>query len=182
MKPWQVLSDALLLDCPPWLRVIRERVRLPNGHELADYYRVEMPDWVQIFALADDGTVPMIRHYKRGPDVLSLELPAGYIEPGEAPEVAARREMLEETGLVADDWRALGRYFIDGNRGCGNTHIFLARGVRQAGAPQLEASEIMTQHRLTLAEVRTAWLSGQLQNVGTLGAVGLALAFLENEP
>ena len=53
---------------------------------------------------------------------------------------------------------------------------------RQVRAPQLEASEIMEQKRLTLAEVRAAWLGGTFKNLGTLGAVGLALAVLENDP
>ncbi|NLE49851.1 MAG: NUDIX hydrolase [Chloroflexi bacterium] len=182
MKPWHVLSNTVLLDCSPWLRVYREHVRLPNGHELDDYYRIDMPDWAQIFAVTEDGHVPMVRHYKHGAGVTSLELPAGYLDEGEAPDEAARRELLEETGLVADEWRALGSYFIDGNRGCGATHIFLARGARQVRAPQLEASEIMEQKRLTLAEVRAAWLGGTFKNLGTLGAVGLALAVLENDP
>ena len=182
MKPWHVLSNTVLLDCAPWLRVYREHVRLPNGHELDDYYRIDMPDWAQIFAVTEDGHVPMVRHYKHGAGVTSLELPAGYLDEGEAPDEAARRELLEETGLVADEWRALGSYFIDGNRGCGATHIFLARGARQVRAPQLEASEIMEQKRLTLAEVRAAWLGGTFKNLGTLGAVGLALAVLENDP
>jgi len=182
MKPWHVLSNTVLLDCSPWLRVYREYVRLPNGHELDDYYRIDMPDWAQIFAVTEDGHVPMVRHYKHGAGVTSLELPAGYLDEGEAPDEAARRELLEETGLVADEWRALGSYFIDGNRGCGATHIFLARGARQVRAPQLEASEIMEQKRLTLAEVRAAWLGGTFKNLGTLGAVGLALAVLENDP
>ena len=182
MKPWHVLSNTVLLDCSPWLRVYREHVRLPNGHELDDYYRIDMPDWAQIFAVTEDGHVPMVRHYKHGAGVTSLELPAGYLDEGEAPDEAARRELVEETGLVADEWRALGSYFIDGNRGCGATHIFLARGARQVRAPQLEASEIMEQKRLTLAEVRAAWLGGTFKNLGTLGAVGLALAVLENDP
>ncbi len=182
MKPWHVLSNTVLLDCSPWLRVFREHVRLPNGVELPDYYRIDLPDWTQIFAVLDDGRVAMIRHYKHGPGETSLELPAGYLDPGESPNEAARRELLEETGLVADDWRSLGRYFIDGNRGCGETHIFLARGARQVSAPRLEASEVMEQHFLTLDEVRAAWLGGQLRNTGTLGAVGLALAALESAP
>ena len=101
---------------------------------------------------------------------------------GLAPDEAARRELLEETGLVAEDWRSLGAFFVDGNRGCGMTHIFLARGARQVSAPTLEASEIMEQQRLALDEVRAAWLGGQFKNLGTLGAVGLALAVLESNP
>jgi ADP-ribose pyrophosphatase len=181
MKPWQVLSGKVLLDRPPWLRVSEERVRLPNGHEIDAFYRIEMPDWAQIFAVDDAGRVAMIEQYKHGGSVVSLELPAGYLDDGEAPEDAARRELLEETGLAASDWRCLGHYFVDGNRGCGSTHIFLARHARQVAPPRLEESEIIAQRWLTLAEVRAAWLGGHIHNLGTIGAVGLALAVLEDE-
>jgi ADP-ribose pyrophosphatase len=110
------MSSVDLLNRPPWLRVSAEHVRLPNGVEIPDFYRIEMPDWAQVFAVTEDGHVAMIEHYKHGPRAASLELPAGYLEPGEDPEVAARRELHEETGLIADDWRSLGHYFMDGNR------------------------------------------------------------------
>jgi ADP-ribose pyrophosphatase len=177
-KPWRVLGSTELLNRLPWLRVSVERVRLPNGHEIPDFYRVELPEWAQVFAVTDDGRVAMIEQYKHGPGVVSLELPAGYLEPGEDPEVAARRELREETGLAADEWRYLGRYFIDGNRGCGASHIFLVQQARQVGAPTLEDSEMITQRRLALDEVRAAWRDGTISNMGTIGAVGLALAIL----
>jgi ADP-ribose pyrophosphatase len=177
-KAWRVLGSTELLNRQPWLRVSAEHVRLPNGHELPDFYRVELPDWAQVFAVTDDGQVAMIEQYKHGPGVVSLELPAGYLEPGEDPEVAARRELREETGLVADAWRYLGRYFIDGNRGCGASHIFLVEGAQQVSAPQLEDSEMITQRRLALDEVRAAWRDGTISNMSTIGAVGLALAIL----
>jgi len=57
-----------------------------------------------------------------------LQLPAGYLEDGEEPEACARRELLEETGYVADEWESLGAYCPDGNRGFGQAPFFLARG------------------------------------------------------
>jgi ADP-ribose pyrophosphatase len=181
IKPWRVLASTELLNRPPWLRVSAEHVRLPNGYEIADFYRIDMPEWAQVFALTEDGRVAMIEQYKHGPGVVSLELPAGYLEPGEDPERAARRELREETGLAADDWRYLGRYFTDGNRGCGATHIFLVRRARQVGTPELEASELITQRRLTLDEVRAAWRSGEIHGLATIGAVGLALAVIDED-
>jgi ADP-ribose pyrophosphatase len=154
-------------------------VRLPNDHEIEDYYRIDMPEWAQIFAVTQDGQVPMIEHYKHGAGMVSLELPAGYLDPGETPEAAARRELLEETGMEAAAWRYVGRYFMDGNRGCGGSHVFLARDARQIADPALEESEIIVQHRLPLAEVRAAWLDGRVHNIATVAAIGQALALLE---
>lgn len=179
MKAWDVLSHDILLDRMPWLRVVVEHVRLPNGHEIEDFHRIEMPEWAQVFALVEDGSVAMIEHYKHGPRTTSLELPAGYLDAGEAPEVAARRELLEETGLEAASFTSLGRFFIDGNRGCGACYVFLARDARQVSAPRLEASEDIAQRRLSLDEVRAACLDGRIRNMSTVGAVGLALTALE---
>lgn len=178
-QPWQTLATTELLNRAPWLRVLVEHVRLPNGVEIADFYRVEMREWAQVFALTDDGRVPMLEMYRHGPGMASLELPAGYIDSGETPEETIRRELREEAGVVAGSWHSLGRYFMDGNRGCGATHIFLARGAQQVSDTAHESGELMALRWLTLDEVRAAWRGGDLANMGTLAAVGLALSVLE---
>jgi len=180
-QPWKILSKKLLLDCWPWLRISSEHVRLPNGVEIPDFYRIDMPEWAQVFALDADRRVVMVEHYKHGAGMVSLELPAGYLNGDEAPDVGARRELLEETGLEALELEFLGRYYIDGNRGCGSSSIFLARRTRRVAAPNLEATELMAQRWLTLDEVRAAWLGGEIHNLATIAAVGLALAKIEGD-
>jgi ADP-ribose pyrophosphatase len=92
--------------------------------------------------------------------------------------VAARRELREETGVAAETWHSLGRYFLDGNRGCGAAHVFLALDARIVAAPEYEDSELITLRWFDLDELRVAWLAGAFKNIATVAAVGLALGVL----
>jgi ADP-ribose pyrophosphatase len=173
---WQILSQHVLYDGLPWLRLSSEHVRLPNGVEITDFYRIEMRSYVSIFALTKDHQVALVEHYKHGPGMVSLELPAGYIEEGDDPLETAKRELREETGLTGEDWLPLGRYFIDGNRGCGWNYGFLVQNVCLVGEPQLENTEVMTLHFKPLEKVYALWYAGEITNAAMLGIVGYALA------
>ena len=70
---------------------------------------VEHPGGVAVLPLEDDGTVWCVRQFRYPFSEQLLEIPAGRLEPGEAPENAARRELSEETGLTADTLIPLGR-------------------------------------------------------------------------
>lgn len=73
---WQVLKQTVLYESQ-WLRLLMEHVRLPNHVEIEDFYRIEMIPYVMMFAVDREGCVAMVEHYKHGPQLVSLELPAG---------------------------------------------------------------------------------------------------------
>lgn len=181
-QAWEVLSATLLLDSAPWLRVSREHVRLPNGVEIEDFYRVDIPAYVKIFALTPDQKVVMVENYRHGPQLVSLELPAGKIEPDKTPLETAQRELLEETGMVAADWMALQDCYIDGNRGCGWVYGFLARHATYRQPPELEETEILQVVLTPVAELRQWWQQGKIKSVSSVALIGLALAHLEDKP
>lgn len=172
---WQVLKRRILYDALPWVRLSSEHVRLPNGVEIEDFYRVDITPYAMIFAVRDDGCVALIEHYKHGPEAVSLEIPAGYIDKGDEPLEAAKRELREETGLVSERWQSLGRYFIDGNRGCGWVHAFLAREAHPEGRPQPEATEIMRLHFKPLDEVYELWRQERITNCAAVAIIGRSL-------
>lgn len=172
---WTVLKSRLIHDAMPWVRLSSEHVLLPNGVEIEDFYRVEITPYVTMFALTTDNKVAMVEHYKHGPQAVSLELPAGYIEPDDTPLQAAQRELLEETGLHSRAWQALGRQFIDGNRGCGWVHAFLARDCQRIAKTEHEATEIMSIHYKSLDEIYTLWRSQQIINVAAISIIGRSL-------
>lgn len=176
---WQIINQQTIADATPWLQVVKEHVQLPNGVEISDFYRVLMPAYVMIFALTQNRQVVTISHYKHGPQVVSLELPAGYVEADEAdPLATAQRELREETGMIADNWKPLGRFFIDGNRGCGWMHGFLATNATQQHQQALESTELLTMRLRPIEKLRATWLAGGVQNVAASALIGLALAHL----
>jgi ADP-ribose pyrophosphatase len=180
MKPWQTLSSRLLLDQSPWLKVYSEDVKLPEGEVVEGYLRIRTPDFAVIVPVDEDGRIGLIRSYKRGPDRIDMQPPAGMIEHGEGPLQAAKRELLEELGCKAGQWHSLGEYCLAGNLRGGLAYIFLATNCRQQQPPDsgdLEEQEI---HWLSQPEVSAIWLRGEFAQLGSAAAIGLALARLED--
>jgi len=94
---WRVTSSSYVVDTEH-LRLRKDRIELPDGRTIDDYYVRESRGFVVIFATTPDGRVVLVRQYKHGIDRVLLELPAGAIDPGEQPLQTAIREFSEETG------------------------------------------------------------------------------------
>jgi ADP-ribose pyrophosphatase len=87
-----------------------------------------------------------------------LTFPGGALGDGESPLDSARRELLEETGCVADRWTSYGAYVTNANQFCNRAHLFRADGCRRVSAPtspDLERPELvmLAEHELLQADV-----------------------------
>ncbi len=181
IEPWRTLARRELARSDPWVRLWAEDVRLPDGRVVRDFSTIEMPDHAVIVALTPNGEVVISRNYKHGPRRVCINLPAGYLEPGEEPLVAAQRELLEETGYAADEWLPLGDFFEDGNRGCGRAFLYLARGARQVAEPDSDDLEELTVELMPLAELLQATRRGEVAVLAIVAALGLASAALRGD-
>jgi ADP-ribose pyrophosphatase len=117
----------------------------------------------------------LFRQVKYAVEGTTLAPVGGYLEPGEEPLAAARRELLEETGYRASEWIDLGHYAVDSNRGVGTAYLFLALGARRATEPDEEDIE---EHELLLlrrAEVEAALEAGAFKVLPWTAGVALAL-------
>ncbi len=180
---WQVLNEREVFKLEPWMQVYMQEIRLPDGREINDYGRIDLPDYISVFAQVPDGRVIVEKQYKHGVGHVSLVLPAGMIEQGEEPIKAAQRELVEETGYESDQWKSLGSFFCHGNYGCGSAHFFFAQDCRLVAEPDsgdLEEMEIML---LSEQELLQALGDGNIALVGTAALIGLAqLARLGSYP
>jgi len=138
----------------PWRRVRCEplasyrifevcRVELVDaaGQPRGDAFTLRGSDWCNVVAVTPDDRVVLVWQYRFGTDALSLEIPGGVIDPGEAPEDAARRELREETGYEAEQLDLL--LAIEPNPAIQNNRCFtvLAQGARPTGATDFDHQE-----------------------------------------
>jgi ADP-ribose pyrophosphatase len=179
LKPWELLKRRVAMAHPPWLEVEEHHVRLPDGREIPDWMWVRTPDFVNVVAVTGHGKWMVFRQVKYAVEGPTLAIVGGYVDDGEALQDAARRELAEETGYASSDWTHLGSYAVDGNRGCGQGHLFLARNCTPgpaASSDDLEEQEILLLDREQVKEAL------QAQGFGVMPWVAaVALALLETE-
>ena len=108
------------------VKLTLDRARLPDG-TLADREVVYHPGGVAILALDEGENVALVRQYRYPMRQLLLELPAGKLDPGEDPRLAAARELSEETGLEAAEWTDLGEILASPGFCTERLHMYLAR-------------------------------------------------------
>jgi ADP-ribose pyrophosphatase len=132
------------------LKVNEDEVSLPDGSSALREYVVH-PGAAIILPLFDDGSVLMERQFRYPLGQHFYELPAGKLEPDEAPIETAKRELLEETGYAAAEWRELGRLHPCVGYSDEKIDFFLARKLEFRGA-HLDEGEFLETLRVPLAE------------------------------
>lgn len=147
--PWQVRGSREVYR-NRWLRVREDDVIRPDGQP-GIYGVIEPEDNAAIVALDDAGRVALVGEFLYPLAVQSWQIPSGGINAGEPPLAAAMRELVEETGLEAARWDALGRFYLSGGISTQVSHIFLARELR-ATPPRPEGTELLELRFVPIAE------------------------------
>lgn len=114
------------------LQVYRDEVRLPDGRITVREY-VRHPGAVMMVPLLDDGRVVLVRQYRYPLRRHFIEIPAGKIDPGEAPLETAKRELREECGYAAASWERLATLHPCIGYSDEVIELYLARGLEHVG-------------------------------------------------
>lgn len=149
----------------PWIGVREDQYQLDDGTP-GIYSVVEVIEGSAVLPVDDGGGVWLVREYKYAVGRASLECACGGLDAGESPLDAARRELREETGLEAEEWTPLGAVDPFTSAVRGPNHLFLARGLREAGRKP-DAGEVIDIVRMSLDEAVERVMAGEVTHAAS---------------
>ena len=149
---WKILKSEYIAH-RPWMTARCDMVQLPDGRVNPEYWVLEFPDWVNVIAITKEGDMVMVRQYRHALGVTEYEICAGVIEEGEEPLVAAKRELLEETGYAGGEWTEYMTICANPSNHTNLAHTFLAIGVEPMSEQHLDDTEELTCHLLSQQDV-----------------------------
>lgn len=140
---------------------------------------VRHPGAVTVVPVLDETRIILIRNHRIAVDQTLLELPAGKLEPGEEPEKAAQRELVEETGYACDQIRKIGEFYTSPGFADELMHAYLATGLTESHQ-RLEPGEAITVEVRALTEVLELIHTGGIRDGKTIAALLMYWTFIHN--
>ncbi|MFK7895510.1 MAG: NUDIX hydrolase [Myxococcota bacterium] len=162
-KPWRVLADEHLQHCKVF-DVHRSTMQSPTAGTEHPFFRIESADWVNVVALTPEEDLVMVRQFRQGSREVTLEIPGGIVDPGESPEVAGARELLEETGYAAGRIVPLGSVNPNPALFTNRVHMQVALDCKEVAAIQNGPTEETMVELLPHAEVWGALDRGEIDH------------------
>ena len=105
LAPWRQLRSETVASYRI-IDIVKVTLEDGAGKPRGDGFTIRCADWCNVVAVTPDDCLVLVWQYRFGIEGFSLEIPGGVVDPGESPEQAARRELQEETGYVADSFEA----------------------------------------------------------------------------
>ncbi|HKT71556.1 MAG TPA: NUDIX hydrolase [Steroidobacteraceae bacterium] len=149
-----------------------DEVVLPNGHRTL-LEVVHHPGGAAVVALDDSSQVCLLRQYRYVAEGWIWELPAGKLEPNEPPLSTAQRELVEEAGVSAREWRSLGAVLSSPGVFSEVLHLFLGRGIERSSSAH-EHAEVIEVHWVPLERAYEWAVNGEIRDAKTV--IGLLRA------
>ncbi len=170
-----------------WIDLREVTYIMPDGTVSPPFYTYSRKNYVVIVAVDEEGRYLCVRQFRPGLGKVTTEFPAGGIDRAgerqygpdgeeEDPLLAARRELLEETGCVSDDWHALLAVPSQATMADNWAHLYVARGCRRAGGQHLDDTEFLNVLALTPEELERRIKEGDFEQA--VHIMGWALARL----
>ncbi|HEX3549615.1 MAG TPA: NUDIX hydrolase [Candidatus Elarobacter sp.] len=177
LRPWRILTSEYLIQTK-FLRLRSDRVELPSGVVVDDYFVRESRGFCVVLAITPDGDVLLVQQYKHGAGAILTELPAGMIDADETPEACATRELAEETGYAGSAPELVRTLFADPTNATGRFYVFVVRDARPTATTKFDVTEDIVVTTAPLDEVRAMALDGRIASGSQVAAALVAVEYV----
>ena len=174
---WEKLSSKYLVK-EKWATLRVDACKMPNGNIVNDYYVLEYPDWANAVALTEDNQVILIRQYRHASGEVILEIPGGCVDEGEVPDLAIKRELLEETGYEFDSIELISTVYANPSTAANKTYSYLAKGGRKVSGQSLDGGEEIEVLTVSIDELKKLLLENKIGQALHTSAIFYALTKL----
>ena len=157
-----------------WIVVYEDWVSKKDG-TVGMFNRICVQDATTIVPIFDDCSLLMVENYRHGPRTSLLELPGGLIKINEEPSIAAKRELLEETGYESNILEYINWTYTWPGRTAQKNFVFVAKGLKKCSEPNLEEFEYTKIRKLTKEQTMQEIRSGNIKSAITISAILYAL-------
>ncbi|MEH2072036.1 MAG: NUDIX hydrolase [Nostoc sp.] len=178
LKKWKTLKSKMVLD-DYWCQVRQDEIELPNGKIIDDYFVSIRPDVAMVLPITNSREIIFVRQYRHAVGDFFLELPAGNFDSTEeSAEVAAIRELTEETGYISQEFIKIGTLYDKPSKDTNQIHLFLAKNVSKVGEQKLDITEEIEIVLIPVESVLEKIIQGKISVAGTVAAILLGLKFI----
>lgn len=181
MKKWKTL-ESLTLFQSNYANFRKEVCEVENGRIMPNYYILDVRDWVNVVAITKDGKIILVRQYRHAAKIVTIEIPGGAIDRADAnPEVAARRELLEETGFSAGETIFAMDHFPNPALQSNRLFTYVFTNCERVSEPDWDEFEEMEIDLVSLEELREKIQRGELTHSLILASLLLAWPSVEQK-
>jgi len=169
INPWKTLESEIKYD-NNWIRITEHQVINPSGGK-GIYGEVHFKNYaIGILPLDEDYNTWLVGQYRYPLKAYSWEIPEGGGPLGEEPIESARRELLEETGMSAKNWKEIQRMHLSNSVSDELSIIYIATDLIQ-GIPMPEETEQLIVRKMPFEDVYQMVLNGEITDSMSVAAI-----------
>lgn len=165
-------TKKIVYNYDPFITVFKENFN--NKYQLRkNFHKIKLQDAAMVILENEKNQILFLNEYRRGIKKESLGFPGGHIESGDEPLKTAKRELLEETGYIARNWKRLFKYTRHGTYHCGQDYIYTAK--IDSNLPKKRNNENIKKKWLNKKDILRLLINNKFETAGIIASISFYL-------
>jgi len=164
MHRWKVTSAPKILSRTPIFVLEQSAKKRAGSQNIKAYVKIRSAPWVNVIAVTPDQSIVLVRQFRHGIEKVTVEIPAGLVRKRESSQMAAIRELREETGYVGDRAQLLGRWFPNPALQDNLCSTWLIRNARKIADPTPDDDEVIEILTVPICDISKLISSGKINH------------------